>query len=66
MYIQEKVAWDGEVDQKLALLNTLGVDCIAIDMPDAKREESGETSEAPVAAAEEAAAPTEEIQADEA
>jgi large subunit ribosomal protein L10 len=31
----------------------------------AKREESGETSEAPVAAAEEAAAPTDEIQADE-
>ncbi len=34
MYIQEKVAWDGEVDQKLALLQTLGVDCIAIELPD--------------------------------
>src|ERR1700704_2425048 len=38
MYIQEKVAWDGEVDQKLALLKTLGVDCIAIDLPDGQRE----------------------------
>ena len=36
MYIQEKVSWDGEVDQKLALLKTLGVDCIAIDLPDGK------------------------------
>jgi mannonate dehydratase len=40
MYIQEKVAWDGEVDQKLALLKTLGVDCIAIDLPDGQREDS--------------------------
>ena len=40
MYIQEKVAWNGEVDQKLALLKTLGVDCIAIDLPDAQREDA--------------------------
>jgi len=38
MYIQEKVAWDEEIDQKLALLKTLGVDCIAIELPDAQRE----------------------------
>ncbi len=36
MQIQEKVTWDAEVDKKLALLNTLGVDCIAIDLPDGK------------------------------
>jgi mannonate dehydratase len=40
MYIQEKVAWDGEVDQTLARLKTLGVDCIAIDLPDAQREDA--------------------------
>lgn len=37
MYIQEKVTWDGEVDQRLALLKTLGVDCISIDLPDGQR-----------------------------
>jgi mannonate dehydratase len=34
MYIQEKVTWDGDVDKSLALLKTLGVDCISIDLPD--------------------------------
>lgn len=34
MYIQEKVTWDGEVDQRLALLKTLGVDCVSMDLPD--------------------------------
>src|SRR5215213_6139737 len=34
MFIQEKVTWDGDVDKKLAHLATLGVDCIALDLPD--------------------------------
>ena len=34
MFIQEKVAWDRDVEKNLALLETLGVDCIAIDLPD--------------------------------
>jgi mannonate dehydratase len=40
MQIQEKVTWDAEVDKKLALLQTLGVDCIAIDMPDDRRKDA--------------------------
>jgi mannonate dehydratase len=34
MLIQEKVTWDRDVDAKLAHLATLGVDCIALDLPD--------------------------------
>ena len=34
MQIQDKVSWNGEVDQQLALLGTLGLDCVAIDLPD--------------------------------
>ena len=34
MYIQEKVTWDSDVDKSLALLKTLGVDCVSIDLPD--------------------------------
>jgi mannonate dehydratase len=34
MYIQDKVSWDAQIESKLALLKTLGVDCIAIDLPD--------------------------------
>jgi mannonate dehydratase len=34
MLIQDKLTWDGEVDAKLAHLATLGVDCVALDMPD--------------------------------
>jgi mannonate dehydratase len=40
MYIQEKVTWNADVDQTLALLKTLGVDCVAIDIPDGPREDS--------------------------
>ena len=36
MYIQEKLTWDGDVEKNLALLATLGVDCIAIDLPDGR------------------------------
>lgn len=38
MYIQEKVTWDGDVEAKLALLKTLGVDCVAIDLPDQQKD----------------------------
>ena len=34
MHIQEKVTWDADVETKLAHLKTLGVDCIALDLPD--------------------------------
>jgi len=34
MIIQEKMTWDGEVDRKLAHLATLGIDCVALDLPD--------------------------------
>jgi mannonate dehydratase len=34
MLIQEKVTWDADVERRLAHLETLGVDCIALDLPD--------------------------------
>jgi len=34
MYIQDKVSWDADIESRLALLRTLGVDCVAIDLPD--------------------------------
>jgi len=34
MLIQDKVSWDEDVEKKLAHLATLGVDCIALDLPD--------------------------------
>ena len=37
MYIQDKVAWNAEIDQKLTLLSTLGVDCVALELPDGPR-----------------------------
>ena len=37
MYIQDKVSWDGAVEKKLGLLKTLGVDCVAMDIPDGPR-----------------------------
>jgi hypothetical protein len=42
MQIQDKVSWNGEVDQQLALLGTLGLDCIAIDLPDIAARKSGD------------------------
>ena len=38
MLIQDKVSWDGNVENKLRLLKTLGVDCVAMDIPDGPRE----------------------------
>ena len=34
MLIQDKVAWDADVGRKLAHLATLGVDCVAMELPD--------------------------------
>src|SRR5215210_2122545 len=38
MLIQDKVAWDGDVDKKLAHLATLGVDCVALDLADSLKD----------------------------
>lgn len=34
MLIQDKASWDGDLEQRLRLLRTLGVDCVAMDIPD--------------------------------
>jgi mannonate dehydratase len=41
MLIQDKLAWDGDVDRKLAHLATLGVDCVALDLPDPLPKDAG-------------------------
>ncbi len=38
MHIQDKVSWTGDVESKLRLLSTLGVDCVSVDIPDGPRE----------------------------
>jgi mannonate dehydratase len=40
MLIQDKVSWEGNVESKLRRLQTLGVDCVAMDIPDGPREGS--------------------------
>ena len=35
MLIQDKIVWDADVEKNLAFLKTLGVDCVALDLPDA-------------------------------
>lgn len=37
MLIQDKASWDGDLEQRLRLLKTLGVDCVAMDIPDGQR-----------------------------
>jgi len=37
MLIQDKASWDGDIEHRLRLLKTLGVDCVAMDIPDAPR-----------------------------
>lgn len=37
MLIQDKASWDGDIEQRLRLLKTLGVDCVAMDIPDGPR-----------------------------
>src|SRR5690349_19259856 len=41
MLIQDKITWDGDVDATLARLATLGVDCVALHMPDPLPKEWG-------------------------
>jgi mannonate dehydratase len=41
MLIQDKVSWDSQIDEKLAHLATLGVDCVALDLPDPLPEACG-------------------------
>ena len=38
MLIQDKASWDGDIDKRLGLLKTLGVDCVSMDIPDGPRE----------------------------
>jgi mannonate dehydratase len=38
MLIQDKASWDGDIDRRLGLLKTLGVDCVSMDIPDGPRE----------------------------
>ena len=51
MLIQDKVSWEGDVDQKLAHLATLGVDCVALDLTDPLPKDSGIDVSTPEAAA---------------
>lgn len=37
MLIQDKASWDGQLDDRLRLLQTLGVDCVAMDIADGPR-----------------------------
>ena len=37
MHIQDKVTWGADVDEKLGLVSTLGLDCVALDLPDSRR-----------------------------
>lgn len=34
MQIQDKVTWDQDIDQRLALMSTLGIDCVSLELPD--------------------------------
>ncbi|HKA43921.1 MAG TPA: mannonate dehydratase [Burkholderiales bacterium] len=51
MYIQDKVSWSAGVEKNLALLKTLGVDCVAIDIPDGPRTDSAVDLSTPESAA---------------
>lgn len=37
MLIQDKVVWDADVEKNLALMSTLGVDCVSMELPDGAR-----------------------------
>lgn len=37
MLIQDKLTWDANVEKKLALMSTLGIDCISLELPDGPR-----------------------------
>jgi len=37
MLIQDKVTWDADVEKSLAFMSTLGIDCVAMELPDGPR-----------------------------
>lgn len=37
MLIQDKVIWDADLEKNLALMSTLGVDCVSMELPDGPR-----------------------------
>lgn len=37
MLIQDKVTWDADLDNRLALMSTLGIDCVSLELPDTPR-----------------------------
>ena len=37
MLIQDKVIWDADIDKRLALMSTLGIDCVSLELPDTPR-----------------------------
>ena len=37
MLIQDKVTWDADIDKRLALMSTLGIDCVSLELPDTPR-----------------------------
>jgi mannonate dehydratase len=37
MQIQDKVTWDADVEKNLALMSTLGIDCVSLELPDDPR-----------------------------
>ena len=34
MLIQDKATWDADIDKRLALMSTLGIDCVSLELPD--------------------------------
>ena len=41
MLIQDKIVWDADVEKNLALMSTLGVDCVSLDLPDGSHPQQG-------------------------
>ncbi len=37
MLIQDKLSWDANVEKNLALMSTLGIDCVSLELPDGPR-----------------------------
>lgn len=50
MLIQDKVAWDAHIEKNLAFLQTLGVDCVALELPDNPRANAAIDCSTPAAA----------------
>ncbi len=50
MLIQDKVTWDADVEKNLALMSTLGVDCVSMELPDGPRANAAVDLSTPAAA----------------